>query len=87
MFCLYNRTYRIRCFLAPDIETAKKMAMHVGHVRRPYFRRVIELTLDDETLGAADRKALERALAGEMPGVAEYIDGEWKIEPIKGSMK
>jgi hypothetical protein len=87
MFCLYNRMYTLRCVVAPDLETAKQIAIKAGHVRQPFFRRVSELKIDDPEFDDVQREALSKVLAGTIQGVAEFVNDEWVVDEESGRLK
>lgn len=84
LFCFYNWKYTARCVFAEDKETAKALAIKSGHVRGNRFRRITELTLEDESWTPEEAAALERALASGKTGMAEYnrTTNEWIIREI-----
>jgi hypothetical protein len=84
LFCFYNWKYTARCVLAEDKDTAKAIVIKAGHIRGNRFRRIQELTPADPNLDPRAAAALERVLATDQTGMAEYDEaaGEWRIRPI-----
>ena len=80
LFCLYNRAYNAMCVFAPDVETAKRMALRAGHSRKAMFRRVQEITVNSPDMTEEEAAALQRALDRNATGIGEFINGNWRIK-------
>lgn len=84
LFCVWNRSYKLMCFVAQDQHEALHLAVAHRHLRRAQFYRrfedVTERALQgDEEAGFGDVETVKRALEHGTSGMWKREDGEWLL--------
>lgn len=79
LFKVWNRGYKIQCFIAVDANEALELAMQSKHIQRiSNYKKLLDCT-DEELQASANPGLLTAALGAGVSGLAVEGESGWTI--------